>query len=714
MTLETGTLLNNRYRIVDILGQGGMGSVYRATDENLGMEVAVKENLFTTEEYSRQFRLEAVILASLRHTNLPRVTDHYVIPEQGQYLVMDYIEGEDLRQRMERMGTISEEDAILIGASICDALAYLHTRKPPVLHRDIKPGNVKITPDGHVYLVDFGLAKLIQGSQTTTTGARAMTPGYSPPEQYGTARTDPRSDIYSLGATLYAALTGTIPEDGLARVMDNLQLTPIRKHNANVSRRLASVIEKAMEAYPDDRYQNADEFRRSLLSSSSKTQRLLEMTPGINVSPPPPESERQSGENPMAPTPSTPIQAFADSINAATARFRRRSRKFASAGIWLGAILLLLSILVSWQSASIPALLTRVLPPSIAQTYVPAPTPTATTQLAVIESTPQPVTETPTPPTPTETLSPSPTPAPTMMGGSGQIAFVSERTGIPQIYIINADGSGLRPVTNEQDGACQPDWSPDGTKIVYIVPCRSKVKQDVYENSSMFIINVDGTGRTALPVAIGGDFDPAWSPDGKRIAFTSLRNGAMDIYVIELENNMVTQITDARKISSGYFARYPAWDPFGTQIAYTFKRGATTQIWVTTSAGINVTKPNDQLVQSGGSLTDYQPSWSPDGTYVVFNQTNSDGTAPAWLMRIRYEDRLLKQAVRVPIEPPPVVDANFSPDGYWLAFESWPDDSLNQDIYIATITGANRQRLTTDPGVDFDPVWRPLPKTPAP
>src|SRR5512133_1743909 len=118
MTLEQGTLLNERYRIVDILGQGGMGSVYRALDENLGVEVAVKENLFTTDEYSRQFRLEAVILASLRHQHLPRVTDHFVVGDMGQYLVMDFIEGEDLRQRMERQSTIPEEDAILIGAAV--------------------------------------------------------------------------------------------------------------------------------------------------------------------------------------------------------------------------------------------------------------------------------------------------------------------------------------------------------------------------------------------------------------------------------------------------------------------------------------------------------------------------------------------------------------------------------------------------------------------
>ena len=246
MTLEKNVLLHNRYRIVEILGQGGMGSVYRAVDENLGVVIALKENLFTTDEYSRQFRLEAVILANLRHPNLPRVSDHIVLGDQGQYLVMDFIEGEDLRYRMERMGMLSEEDAVHIGASICDALAYLHTRKPPILHRDIKPGNVKITPDGHIFLVDFGLAKVYQNAtQATTTGARAMTPGYSPPEQYGTARTDPRTDIYSLGATLYAALSGVIPEDGLARAMDNAQLTPLRKRNSKVSRRLAAAIEKS-------------------------------------------------------------------------------------------------------------------------------------------------------------------------------------------------------------------------------------------------------------------------------------------------------------------------------------------------------------------------------------------------------------------------------------------------------------------------------------
>ncbi|MCI0555788.1 MAG: serine/threonine protein kinase, partial [Anaerolineae bacterium] len=184
MTLEPGNLLHKRYRIVKILGMGNMGAVYYAVDEILGLDVAIKENLLIGDTYVRQFLLEAKTLARLHHPNLPRVSDHFVIGDQGQYLVMDYIDGEDLYQRMERIGKIIEDEAILIGAAICDALTFLHSQTLPILHRDIKPGNIKITPNSQIYLVDFGLVKLMRGIEATTKGASVMTPGYSPPEQY--------------------------------------------------------------------------------------------------------------------------------------------------------------------------------------------------------------------------------------------------------------------------------------------------------------------------------------------------------------------------------------------------------------------------------------------------------------------------------------------------------------------------------------------------
>ncbi len=266
MTLQINSLLKNRYRIEEIIAKGGMGAIYAAFDESLSVRVAVKENLFTTDDSTRQFRREATILASLRHPNLPRVTDHFVIPDQGQYLVMDFVEGEDLKDRITRIVTLPEEEVALIGIAICDALMHMHTRKPPIVHRDIKPGNIKITPNGEIYLVDFGIAKISQPGQGTTVGAQSLTPGFAPPEQYGQG-TDPRTDIYSLGATLYMALTGVIPTNGLSRLMKQEELHPIREINPRISKELSAVIEKSLEVRKEDRYQSSEEFLHALLEA---------------------------------------------------------------------------------------------------------------------------------------------------------------------------------------------------------------------------------------------------------------------------------------------------------------------------------------------------------------------------------------------------------------------------------------------------------------
>ncbi len=675
-----------------------MGAVYRAFDENLSMDVAVKENFFSTDEYSRQFKLEANILASVRNPHLPRATDYFVIENQGQYLVMDYIEGEDLRERVERLGNISEEDAILIGAAVCDALTYLHKRKPLVLHRDIKPGNIKITSLGEIYLVDFGLVKVVEGSQTTTTGARAMTPGYSPPEQYGSARTDPRTDIYSLGATLYAALSGKIPEDGLARVMDNVPLTPIREHNPEISRGLAAAIEKAMEAYPDDRYQTAEDFRIGLLSASSKTLRFIDLDMNFSVKPGPKAATNPelSSEELLEGSHSGWLKLRGFELTRASLRFRRLIRRVGLLQMVLGFAIPLVVIGLLWiyfpkNQGNTPG--TQV--SSLQQTETPlALTQPEITSLKVL---------------PTFTIEPTraaigSTPTSTEIGGStGEIAFVSTRTGNPQVYTMQIDGSNIHQVTNERDGACQPDWSPDGSKIVYVAPCRQK--QDTYQGSSLFIVDLATRAVTSLPASPGGDFEPAWSPDGDRIAFTSLRDGYMEIYMYNLVTTQFTRLTRAQKTVGGIYARQPAWNPYGTQIVYVLKRMGLSQIWVTSDGDVNMNKPNSQLVLSGNTQLDSMPVWSPDGKIIVFDQTNFNGTAPFKIMSIRYEDRDTKQAVPINIEPLPVVDVSFSPDGQWLAYESWPDNSYNQDIYIATISGANRTRLTTDPGMDFDPVW---------
>jgi len=727
MTLERGALLHKRYRIVEILGQGGMGSVYHAIDENLGVDVAVKENLFTTDEYARQFRLEAVILANLRHPNLPRVTDHFVIGDQGQYLVMDYIEGGDLRQRMERTGNITEDEAILIGAAICDALTYLHTRKPAILHRDLKPGNVKITPDGHILLVDFGLAKILHGSQATTTGARAMTPGYSPPEQYGTARTDPRTDIYSLGATLYAALSGIIPEDGLARAMDNTQLTPLRKRNGKVSRRFAAAVEKAMGIDPSDRYQNAEDFKHSLLGSKTKTQKL----PGdFVIKPLPPEVleeiKQSAFENESKPVVDFKSLQSKDSSRADELPVFKPRRKKRKGRRLVGATLLSL-LLVSAAIVGVMRFRPDLVPtgmvsiwnaiqlPFFSSTKTPAPFPTPTVTLLPVQASTTGAVGLPTaintptlavtkalqPEELTATPDNTPIPVATIMGGgTGQIAFASARSGVPQIYLSNADGTALAALTSMENGACQPSWSPDGSQLVFISPCtrRGEFFETAYRESSLYLINVDGTGLKTLTTVPGSDFDPAWSPDGGHIAFTSVRDGNKQIYVLDVNSLAITRLTS---VNADIESSQPAWSPDGNLIAYTVRRVSTYQVWAMTDIG----QENAQLARSGQALWDYLPVWSPDGKNIFFNQRRPEPTRP-WLMRVNYEDLEL-DPTRLNF-PTPIEDVEFSPDGLWLVFEGKDNSTGNWDIYFMTVAGSGRTRLTTDPEMDFDPTWRPI------
>jgi len=261
MTLSVGQVLENRYRVVSLLGQGGMGAVYRAWDLNLRVPVALKENLDLSLVSQQQFEREALLLAQLNHPNLPRVTNHFVIPGQGQYLVMEFIEGQDLQQWLDQRGKLTEAEAVPIVGQIASALAYLHSRPEPVIHRDVKPANIKITPDNRAVLVDFGIAKQYTPQGHTTRGAQAITPGFSPPEQYGLGTTDARSDIYAVGATLYALLTGETPVESVSRLAGATLPRP-----AHLTPSVARAILQAMEMEPQNRFQNAMAFAMALSS----------------------------------------------------------------------------------------------------------------------------------------------------------------------------------------------------------------------------------------------------------------------------------------------------------------------------------------------------------------------------------------------------------------------------------------------------------------
>ena len=693
MPLKTGSLLRHRYRIEGILGQGGMGAVYKAFDINLGVAVAVKENLFTTEEYARQFRREATILASLRHPNMPRVTDHFVIEGEGQYLVMDFIKGVDLRERLEKRGSISEEEALPWFLEICDALVYLHSRNPAILHRDLKPGNIKITPDNRAMLVDFGLAKIVEKGGATTTGAKAMTPGFSPPEQYGTGKTDSRTDVYSLGATCYAVLTATIPEDSLERAMGRDKLTPIRKRNPRISIALASVISRALAVDPSERYQSIAEFASAMQSASrSRHPTVVRDYDNLQQTVIPDHIDETDGTEPVI-----------------SRRIRKRSIP-KSLVVGLAAIVVLIGLFVI-----IPDLgpkLVGILSQDPAQ---PAPatsdgsaiidpgaTPTQIIAVLTASSTPI-LAGTDTPPVVLSEATATPFSQPTATstgGGLGQIAFASNRDGRAQVYLLNIDGTGIQQLTNIEEGACQPAWSQAGDRLVFTSPCRAN--QEQYPGSSLWMIDVDPVGIASEPkqlhTAPGGDYDPAWDPNGNRIAFTSLRTNRPQIFTMDLDGENVKNLNNNLA-----YNRLPEWSPTGDRIIFASSQSGITELWIMPAQGGDAVK-----FSAGDTQRDTNAAWSPDGSLVLYQRV-VDGLSR--LVVAPFEEagyRVIRVCPEGPLATQPMAEPTWSQDGQWIAFETWPDGE-NHEIAIISSTCTNYGEITSDPLWDFDAAWRPSP-----
>jgi len=283
--LRKGTILNDRYLIKKSFSYGGFGAVYLAQDIKKDIICAVKENLDNSHGTAlSNFLREASMLYNLRHPNLPEVWDHFVIPGEGQYLVMEYIEGRSLAYILEKNGKpLPESKVIPWITQVCDALTYLHSQSPPIIHRDIKPSNIRITPEGKAVLVDFGIAKFYDEFSQTSTVARAVTPGYSPLEQYGIGKTDERSDVYALAATVYRLLTLRTPLPSVDVAAGTAE-TPIaaNKINPKLSNQTSQAIQRAMRLRVKDRTHSVAQFKNELnkgMKWSSDPQYMLRRNP---------------------------------------------------------------------------------------------------------------------------------------------------------------------------------------------------------------------------------------------------------------------------------------------------------------------------------------------------------------------------------------------------------------------------------------------------
>lgn len=292
--LPAQSYLANRYIILQKVGQGGMGAVYKAADSRLtGRVIAIKEMsdaAITTPQERRQaltaFQREAELLTRLRHANLPRVTDTFAIGNR-HYLVMDFIEGETLEQKLNRGDAPFPEAQVLAWASqLCDVLGYLHNQEPPVIFRDLKPGNIIIDPAGQVKLIDFGIARFFKHGKSQDTMIMG-TPGYASPEQYGTQQTDARSDIYSLGATLFHLSTGRDPGH-----YPPYQLPPARQANPTVSPHLEKIIATAVHPSAERRFNSMAEMQAALSDRRTTGRPATAPTPRPGPTPPPPDNSQ--------------------------------------------------------------------------------------------------------------------------------------------------------------------------------------------------------------------------------------------------------------------------------------------------------------------------------------------------------------------------------------------------------------------------------------
>lgn len=686
--VELGTILKERYKITKQLGTGGMGEVFLADDLTLETQVAVKINYNLNDTNSAQFIREARLLASLKHPNLPRVIDYFT-DNNCQYLVMDFIPGDDLKTIVERRDKIKPETIIKWAVELGTALTYLHNHKPPIFHRDIKPANIKLMPSGEVVLVDFGIAKTGEASQETQTGAWAFSPGFAPPEQVSGMRTGSYSDQYSLAATLYYLMVGRPPADSAQRMMGTIDYVPLKTANPAVDPYVSDAIGKALSIRPEDRFASVADFLTALthpevtVNSANNTKTVMApRTASAAVLPPPP---------------------------VAAAKPRK------SSGLWIAIILILVLLLGGggYLALNYPSIFNKIV--AVPAQLLPA-TKTATAT-ATIEAVISQATETPEVlptetlmPTPTETVAPTAILAPQPIGRGGKVAFVSNRQGdgFLQIWLMDvgmdAEGkpvaSNFQQLTTSPSDKSQPSWSPDGTKLLFTGVSTEFAKNGTPFAKDIYVVDVTQSDPTPVDLSkrAGDDVEASWAPSGSKIAFTSYyRDDGMPQLFLMNPNG-----SEQVRLSERFAEHSPVWTPNDSYLYYVMDYAnhsvlSMRDIW---SKYVN-TKKFDMSTDAGRLGQVSQPKISLDGSMIVYTRTIGGKTNI-------YTATTVGRGATVTQLTDSDKDSSacWSPDAKWILFTSTRDD--NAEIYIMTADGKDMVNLTNFPAEEEEPAWQPV------
>lgn len=641
MPLRPADLLRDRYRIMGELGRGVGGIVYRAFDEQANADCVLQEIELDATLTLAQFEQTAERLASLQNPNIARVLEYFAV-EQAGYLAVEFVAGESARQWLIINGRpLAEEDVVRWAHEALGALMYLSRRVPPVSHGNLKAGNLRITPKGQLKLVNFGL------NPAMAFGTSPL----SPPELASQRTKGLRDDLYALGGALYTLLTGqTITHPRL--------LIPVRQINPAISEATAQAVERALSQRAELRFNTPAEFAAALVTKFEPT----------------PEKQRSDFDPEKKRVVTKPTTAL--------------NWRWIAAGLSLVFGFGLLGLLWARDYNTRP--LTTPTLVAVATTTAVQPSETAFLSEAAPTVEPTftapPPTHTPLPPTPvpaTATVLPTIAPA-----AEKQIAFVSERLGEPQVFLMNADGTNQRPLTSQAGGACQPAWSPDGTQLLFISPCARKAA--TYRESALYRINADGSEVTLLLQLEGGVFDVTWSPSG--LAFVSFVSTRPQIFYADANGQNVQRLSVTSASD-----RQPTWSPDGERLVFLNVSRVPDQsilYWMNGDGSYEGSSP----LQVTRDLDATQPAWSPDGRLIAF-------VADGLLYTVEW-DKLGFGARRLtPVRPNE--KPSWSPDGQWLTFESLRDDPFSSDIYRIGLSGEPATRLTTDPAKDYQPAWQP-------
>jgi Tol biopolymer transport system component len=686
----------SHYRILDSVGRGGMGEVYRAEDVRLGRQVALKflsTEISPTPSALDRFQREARAASALDHPNI--CTVHDVGEHEGRpFLVMPLLRGETLKRRIEERRT-TIEDVIAFGIQIAEALDAAHAKG--ILHRDIKPANIFVTDRGEVKLLDFGLAKLVSSVRAevpadsatraavlpealvTRPGTTLGTIAYMSPEQALGRDVDARSDLFSLGIVLYEMATGQVPFQGstAAAVFNGIlheSAQPVRTLNRDVPEDLERAVLKALEKDRELRYQSASDLAADL-------KRL--------------RRERESGRSESAARTVTPPQ------------LRRRLTKSAVGA----AVGVLLTLAIVWglrvlrdRDSAAPASFSNAV--SARLTDQPGPevfpslSPDGKTIVYAARATnnwdiflqrvggKNPINLTPD--------SPVDDNMPAFSPDGERIAFHSQREG-GGVYVMGATGESVRLLVK---AGFHPAWSPDGTEIVFSTAWAPRAETRM-GRSQLHIVNL--TTGAVRPVKIVATDDDAiqaqWSPNGRRLAYWSTQGGVRDIFTVAASGGEAVRVTADEALDWN-----PVWSPDGRYLYFSSDRGGSMNLWrvpIDEHSGRTLGPPDPITTPS---LDSAQISLSRDGRRLIYVQR----AATRNLQRVAFdpvrevtvgEPEWITQGSKLAVMP------EISPDGKSIAFFTLAPSQ--EDLYVANADGTGARQLTDDSYLDRAPRWAP-------